>query len=206
VDLGTVDDPLCRELLDRYDRAGVEVAVWEATSDIGVPVYTCVIVDREPLRPIAPMGGSGCHPSRAVALSRALTEAAQSRLTLITGARDDVHCHARPEGGALAAARRALDLLAASPPVRAFGEAPDHDGETFADDVAFLLGRLAGAGITQVITVDLSKPAFGIPVVRAVVPGLESNPEVPGYLPGPRARRLRAERQVATEQLAERPS
>ncbi|MDI1434882.1 YcaO-like family protein [Polyangium sorediatum] len=191
VDLSTVHDPLCRSLLDKYEEAGVEVAVWEVTSDIGVPVFSCVIVDREPnpQRPIGPMGGMGCHPSRAVALSRALTEAAQSRLTLITGSRDDVHCHERPEGGDLDAARRALRMLAASPPARSFEAAPDHEDETLDDDVAWLLERLAAAGLSQVITIDLTKAAFGIPVVRVIVPGLEANHDVPGYVPGLRARR-----------------
>lgn len=196
VDLSTVDDPLCRGLLEKYEEARVEVAVWEVTSDIGVPAFSCVIVDRDPnpQRPIGPMGGMGCHPSRAVALSRALTEAAQSRLTLITGSRDDVHCHGRPEGGDLDAARRALRVLAALPPARSFQAAPDHEGETLDDDVAWLLGRLAAAGLSQVVTIDLTKAAFGIPVVRAIVPGLEANHDVPGYVPGPRARRRMEER------------
>ena len=34
--------------------------------------------------------GAGCHPDRAIALSRALTEAAQTRLTYIAGIRDDL--------------------------------------------------------------------------------------------------------------------
>ena len=34
--------------------------------------------------------GYGCHPSSAVALRRAMTEAAQSRLTRIAGSRDDI--------------------------------------------------------------------------------------------------------------------
>ena len=34
--------------------------------------------------------GAGCHPDRVIALTRALTEAAQSRLTYIAGIRDDL--------------------------------------------------------------------------------------------------------------------
>jgi ribosomal protein S12 methylthiotransferase accessory factor len=96
IDLSTVDDPGCREVLNKYEVAGVAVFVWDITSNIGVPAFSCTIVDRDPNpnRPIAPMGGYGCHPSRGVALLRALTEAAQSRLTVITGARDDVRADA----------------------------------------------------------------------------------------------------------------
>src|SRR5204863_4013969 len=92
VDIGTVDDPLCREALEKYERADIAVTVCEITSDVGIPAFDCQIVDRsaDPLRSLFAARGTGCHPSRAIALLRALTEAAQSRLTVIAGSRDDV--------------------------------------------------------------------------------------------------------------------
>ena len=91
IDLATVADPDCRQVLDRYNEAGVEAAVWETTTDVGVPCFLCQIADHSPnpLRPLYPTAGTGCHPTRETALLRALTEAAQSRLTFISGARDD---------------------------------------------------------------------------------------------------------------------
>jgi ribosomal protein S12 methylthiotransferase accessory factor len=191
VDLSTVDDPACREVLDRYERADVAVFVWETTSDVGIPAYSCTIVDRapNPYRPIGPMGGFGCHPARGVALLRALTEAAQSRLTVITGARDDVRFGmGRPEDD-LDAARRFLANHGAQPAPRSFRDAPDHAGEALDDDVAWELDRLRAAGLRQVVAVDLTRPELGIPVVRVVIPGLEPLDDVPGYVPGARARR-----------------
>lgn len=86
-----MDDPACREALDRFRRAGVLVAAWQTTSDVGIPAFLGVIdeASSSPLRPLPPASSAGCHPSRAVALLRALTKAAQSRLTVIAGARDD---------------------------------------------------------------------------------------------------------------------
>lgn len=197
VDLSTVDDPGCRALLEQYARARVEVGVWETTSDVGVAAFSCTIVDAdpEPQRPIGPMGGMGCHPCRAVALSRALTEAAQSRLTLITGARDDVR-HMGPQGTAeeLAAALRMRDALVAEPATRRFQDAPDHQAATLREDHSFLLGRLRAVGLEEAVGVDLTHPHFGLPVVRVLVPGLEPLNDIPGYVPGARARRRLAER------------
>jgi ribosomal protein S12 methylthiotransferase accessory factor len=192
VDLSTVDDPGCREVLDRYERAGVSAFVWEMTSDIGIPAFTCTIVDRDPNphRPIGPMGGMGCHPSRGIALLRALTEAAQSRLTVITGSRDDVHHGPDGAAGDLDAARRLLAEVGGAPAPRSFLDAPDRAGESFDDDVAWAIDRLRAAGIAQAIAVDLTRPELGIPVVRVVIPGLEPLDEIPGYVPGARARRL----------------
>jgi ribosomal protein S12 methylthiotransferase accessory factor len=192
LDLATVGDPGCREVLDKYERAGVAAFVWETTSDIGIPAYSCTIVDNDPnpCRPIGPMGGFGCHPSRGVALLRALTEAAQSRLTVITGARDDVRFGMGAPEDDLEAARRFLAAHAGAPAPRRFDDAPDHAGETFDEDVAWAIDRLRAAGLDQVVAVDLTKPEIGIPVVRVVIPGLEPLYDVPGYVPGARARRV----------------
>ena len=193
LDLDAVDDPACRGILDRYARAGISVAAWDITSDVGIPVYFAVIIDRDggesSLRMLYPTHGAGCHPIREVALLRALTEAAQSRLTFIAGSRDD---------GGRGKYRQARDheVLArtrariAGRGARLLSAAPSYPADTFEEDVVLLLGRLRAAGITQAAVVDLTRPEFEVPVVRVVVPGLESLHEAPGYVPGPRTERV----------------
>jgi ribosomal protein S12 methylthiotransferase accessory factor len=196
LDLTTVDDPGCRDVLERCERAGVSVAVWEITTEIGVPAFQCAIAESAPdrHRPIGPMGGMGCHPAREIALLRALTEAAQSRVTLIAGSRDDVR-HGRPDlAPYLDALRHFHDRLEAPGPKRRFDDAPTRQGETFEDDVGWELERLRASGIAEVIVVDLTRREFGIPVVRVVIPGLETLHDTPGYTPGARARSVLAER------------
>jgi ribosomal protein S12 methylthiotransferase accessory factor len=56
-----------------------------------------------------------------------------------------------------------------------------------------MLDALRTIGIDRVVVVDLTKPEFGIPVVKVVVPELEAAPFVPGYVEGPRALRAREE-------------
>lgn len=200
IDLETVDDPGCREVLDQFARAGVMAAVWETTSDIGLPAFLCAIAESEehPLRPLYWASGSGCHPAREVALLRALTEAAQSRVTLIAGARDDLGHALYREAQDEDARRRNLAQMrvAAGERLRHFHEVPTLASDTLDDDVAGELERLHAAGIRQVAVVDLTKPEFGIPVVRVVIPGLESLHDAPGYVPGVRAQRKAAERGV----------
>ena len=92
VDLASIDDLDCQTLLDRFAAAALAVAVWDMTSDVGVPAFRCHVMERddEPgLLPL-PAEGQGCHPEPAVALCRALTEAAQGRVTVIAGVRDDI--------------------------------------------------------------------------------------------------------------------
>lgn len=188
VDLGTVDDDACLEVLARFSDAGVRCCAWEMTSDVGVAAYRVEVIDDDPdpARPHFPGVGSGCHPVREVALLRALTEAAQTRITLITGVRDDLgvaHFARSFDRGAYLATRARFDRPG---PRRAFHEAPAHETETLHEDVVWLLARLAAAGVREVAAVDLTRPEFHIPVVRAIVPGLEGIHSVPGYAPGAR--------------------
>lgn len=189
VDLATVDDLGCRAVLAKFDAAGVVAAVWDVTSDIALPAYQCTIADRDEhaMRRLYSAGGYGCHPVRGVALLRALTEAAQSRLTLISGARDDMprEQYERHRGADLIAGQRAQILNAQ--PTRPFHAAPTYEGETCEDDVRHALKCLAAVGLTQVIVINLMQPAFKIPVVRVVIPGIEGIHSAAGYTPGLRA-------------------
>ena len=42
------------------------------------------------------------------------------------------------------------------------------------DDIKLILTRLKKSGLKRAIIVDLTNPNIGIPVVRAIVPGLET--------------------------------
>jgi YcaO-like protein with predicted kinase domain len=191
VDLATVDDAACRSVLNQLEDAGMDVSAWETTSELGIASFLCSIVDRDPhdVRPMPPVGGSGCHPRRAIALLRALTEAVQGRLTIISGSRDDISSVSFDDRYAMQRARSAREVDAAAPASRSFLGAPDVQHESFEEDVRWQLFRLAEAGMTQVVTVNLTRPEFGVPVVRVIIPQLEAMSEVPGYVPGARARR-----------------
>jgi ribosomal protein S12 methylthiotransferase accessory factor len=190
VDLDSVDDERCRAVIDKYRQALINVEVWETTSDVGIPSFRCHIYESEdnPNDPQGTFFGAGCHPSRAVALLRALTEAAQSRLTYISGSRDDIERrdYRRPGDATPAGSHRRASPV--SPPPRRFQDGVDYDGETLNDDLRWELGRLQAAGLDQVVVVDLSRPEFGVPVVKVVIPGLESVPDGPDYVPGARAK------------------
>lgn len=194
LDLASVDDPDCQQVLAAFHQAGLRVTVWDTTSDIGIASFECAIEERDrgSYTRTRPAGGHGCHPSRAIALLRALTEAAQSRLTQIAGSRDDL----RPEDyegirdSARSPTASTADRDGRAP--RSFPEIPNYVGASLNDDVTWEIDRLQRAGLERVLVVDLTKAAFGIPVVRVLVPGLEGVHSKPGYLPGPRARaRLR---------------
>jgi YcaO-like protein with predicted kinase domain len=194
LDLNTVDVPDCRRFLDAYENAGMAVRVWNVTSDVGIAAFICDISSRaeDPSADLPRFRGAGCHPNSGIALARALSEAAQVRLTHIAGVRDDLpkseYKRRAPEklGAAL------LDYRSSQVAPGAFQAVPSFETDDFVVEVQWELDRLQRAGAQQVIIVDLTRAEFGIPVVKVVVPGLEGNPSHPDYSPGPRASAARA--------------
>ncbi|MFC6486447.1 YcaO-like family protein [Nitratireductor sp. GCM10026969] len=189
LNLDSVADETCREVLGKLERAKFDVTAWETTSDVDVPAFFCLITDRRNPRNHHGVG-AGAHPAPGIALLRALTEAIQVRTTYISGARDDLLPEEYTETERARKARVAARLRAEHLPERDFGAIPDRSSDNFADDLAWLLARLRAVDVREVVAVDLSKSWLGLSIVRVVVPGLEGPDDHDAYVPGERARRL----------------
>jgi len=194
LDLTSVEHPICQELLGKFERAGLSVAVWDITSDIAIAAFACFIVSRndKTMWHCSVAVGYGCHPARRIALLRALTEAAQVRLTVISGLRDDLRRESYDtllDPDRITAIRQRISSSTAARP---FHEIPDYDADTFEEDVEWELKCIRKAGVRRVVIFDLTKSEFALPVVRVVIPGLEPIIER-GYIPGRRGRAVLAE-------------
>lgn len=195
LDPDSIDDPFCRQVLDQFSAADIDLGIWDATSDVGLATFVCFIADRPGVPgEVHTSHGSGCHPSREIALLRALTEAAQTRLTYIAGARDDAdhRFFARARSTTRIDEFRANLRRPHGTAMRDFRTVPTYTATTFEQDVAWLLECLRRVGLEEVVAVDLSRPKFPVSVVRVLIPGLEGLFDAPGYVPGARATALRA--------------
>lgn len=190
----SVGDPASAAILGQLGNAGFASALFDLTGDLAVPAFLAVILDRRQADG-HPGLGTACHPDCDVALRKALLEAVQVRTSYIAGARDDfAPIEFEPVG--IAAKVQALEGL-----LRLAGEAPRSlaaravPAGAPADDapaqLAWLAARLAAAGMTEIVVLDLDRPEIGLPVVRVVVPGLEGCADDSDYRPGERALRLR---------------
>lgn len=189
LDLTSVDDPMCQEILGKLERAGLSAAVWDITSDIEIAAFACSIIPRDDnaMWHCSVAAGYGCHPAREIALGRALAEAAQVRLTVISGLRDDFRRDSYKHLLDPDVVRGIRHRMLGGAATRHFRQVPHQNGDTLEEDVEWQLKRIRKAGVKRVVVVDLAKPEFGLPVVRVIVPGLEPI-FGPGYIPGRRAR------------------
>lgn len=194
VDPATVDDVFCREVINKLEAAGLKLGIWEITSDLSIPAFLCRIVPENPpdIAAQRPASGMGCHLHPGIALLRALTEAAQSRLTFIAGARDDMsrRDYARFLGEEEYIKWRGL---IDRPGTLHYGAIHTRETPYLDTDIRYILGRLRARGIREVIAVDLTKPHIGIDVTKVIVPGLESYLS-PNMLLGERGSRMLQER------------
>lgn len=191
LDLTSVSRPEVLTLLEKLAAAHITPIVWDVTSDVGIAAFRAVIYDEEadPVsRPFPAAFGAGCHPNSGVALVRALTEAAQSRLTVISGSRDDF---GRARYSAVQDAR-ALEynrkLAREGNGRRLFQCVPNWCVATLEQEIDHVARCLAQVGITQVLTLELADPSLPISVARVIVPGLEGPTESAVYYPGARVR------------------
>lgn len=195
LDLRSIDDPVVVGLLDRFAAARITPVVWDVTSDVGVATFRTIIFDdaADPVsHPFPAAFGAGCHPDRTIAIGRALTEAAQSRLTVISGSRDDFGRKRYAETQSAAALSDNRRLAAAGDGPRSFGSVPHRPRDTLAGSIDHIAGRLTGLGMRQVLVVDLSDPSLPVNVARVIVPGLEGPTEAARYAPGARVKAQRA--------------
>ena len=109
----------------------------------------------------------GAHLSPLVAAARAITEAAQSRLTYIHGAREDLRKESYQRG---AVHPRLFDFFAALEADTAWEELVDASGDTLEDDLALLLDSIRENGLGRVYRIDLSHDDTPFSVVKVLIP------------------------------------
>jgi len=155
-------------LARKLRRAGLRVYLRDVTSTASIPTMTCSIVEPHGDGQHIAHGGSGCHPDARVAVARALTEAAQSRVAHIQGGREDLPTIAT------APRRFDPDHVFGGGKICPFSGITSYEHECVEDDIQFILTRLAADGFPQVVAIDLTRPELGIPVVRVVIPRAEA--------------------------------
>ena len=164
LDPSSVEVPFCRELLDRVADAGMKLALYDITWEIGVPVVIADVVASD-LPNV--WRGSGAHPEPAVALSRALTEAAQARLTYIAGARDDLMPFRTVKH-----VGEVFETFREPETSHRFEDLPSLATPRLDEDLERILECFETLGFKP-YEVDLSREDLGVPVVSIFVPGFK---------------------------------
>lgn len=179
------EDAVVDDLAARIKTAGLQLALFNQTTNLGVPVIMATIAERgrNAIRHFDLAAGYGCHPISSRAAIRAITEAAQTRITNIAGARDDID--------------PSEYRLKLNPSFSKFTD--DHPnrqmeppqgcpmGTPLPELTRFIYNKLREHKIINVIAVPIGGERLGISVIKVFAPQLEDQAPNPNWRPGSRA-------------------
>ena len=171
------EDPRLPVILEAIAASNTSLQVYEMRTDTGIPCIMAILGAthrQSAAASSATCGGCGCHPSYGHALVKAITEAAQARLALVAGARDDFCArHYEPADAirlpaAAPAKRPQVSNVARAPTGRSGSGRYNLDASV--EDVT---RKLARVGIDQLFAVELPAEKFGISAVRVIATELQ---------------------------------
>ncbi len=174
LDPASLNDPVLNQLTEKIESAGLTLRLFDITSDIAIPVIVALIgpadigTTERSYRYFDVTLGSGAHPSRLRAAIRAVTEAAQSRLTFISGGRDDIH----PESFTRALPQSIRSCFDADP--KQMTEANVRLPKGAGALLQLTIDRFRDAAISSAIVVPLTSRSLPFAVAKIVVPQLEN--------------------------------
>lgn len=159
---------------------GMNLYVRHLVNVFEIPYFMAVVAEKESHDPIYISVGYGCHPWKDIAVTRAVCEALQSRLSFIHGGRDDLlNRHKRfarlSRKARMAYAENLLTKVSRNGSSLQFSGIPDRSGSAtnLESALAVLTDALARNGFTRVLRVVYTPSDFPLHVVRILVPGLE---------------------------------
>jgi ribosomal protein S12 methylthiotransferase accessory factor len=171
IDISGVEFSYARSLIDRFNEENIPLLIKDITTDIGIPTFIATSVQWVTHDYGYLAEGHGTHPDARIALIRAITEVSQTRAANIQGARDDLRRMNYEMGNT--AETKAWQFMH-SKNKKDFGAVKTFENLDILDDIVLLLKNLKSVGLRKAIVVDLTNPEIGIPVVRVIVPGLET--------------------------------
>lgn len=160
-----------QKLTRKFHNSDLPLLIKDITSDIGIPTFAASSIEWISHDYGYLAEGHGTHPDARIALSRAITEVSQTRAANIQGARDDLRKIHYGEDNT--DDKRAWQFIPSNEKIN-LSKIKSYCNEDILDDIKLILRNLKSVGISTLAIVDLTNPNINIPVVRAIVPGLET--------------------------------
>jgi putative methanogenesis marker protein 1 len=164
-------DGLNYELRKKMEDAGIKVKIWLLDSDVEIPTVVVALDDMVLKDPALLVMGAGSHLSPQIAVTRALTEAAQSRVVQIHGAREDTDREQVVRTFGYDHMKRMNSYWYEDLEQVHLDELEDISNDTPAANINAVFEQLDGIADGAII-VNLSR-GVEIPVIRAIIPMFE---------------------------------
>jgi ribosomal protein S12 methylthiotransferase accessory factor YcaO len=171
VNISQIEFQPVKVLAEKFLQAKIPLIIKDITSEIGIPTFNASSIEWISHDYGYLAEGHGTHPEARIALLRAITEVSQTRAANIQGARDDLRKIKYGENNT--DDKRAWQFMQSRRTVD-FSDIATYFNQDILEDIKLILEHLKQAGLNKAIIVNLTNNNIGIPVVRAIVPGLET--------------------------------
>lgn len=171
IDLNSIEHVPIKRVVNRFRRSQIPLTVKDITSDLGIPTFIASSAEWVNHEYGYLVEGHGAHPDARIALMRAITEVSQSRAANIQGSRDDLRKMKYDPGNS--DENRSWQFIK-SKEKRSFSDVHTFSYDDILDDIKLILSNLKTRGLKKAIVVNLTNSKLNIPVIRVIVPGLET--------------------------------
>jgi ribosomal protein S12 methylthiotransferase accessory factor len=168
----TEEDRYIYELSRRFKDAEIELKIWLVPTDTGIPTVIAATDDLRLKDPALLVMGAGSHLKPEIAVARAVTEAAQSRVVQIQGAREDTDREGFIRSVGYDRMKRLNCFWFEEGEKVSLSEVQDLSRKSPAENIDLILEKLRGLA-EKVLVIDLSREEVAVPVVRVIIPGFE---------------------------------
>jgi thioglycine synthase len=159
------------QLIKKFKKFNIDLIIKDITTDIKIPTFNVASVEWISHDYGYLAEGHGTHPDKRIALLRAITEVSQTRAANIQGARDDLrkikYNHNNTDD------KNSWQFMSSQKSIN-FSDLITYQNDDILDDINLIIKLFKEIKLNKAIIVNLTNPKIKIPVVRAIVPGLET--------------------------------
>ena len=196
IDLGSATDPLVREMLGKYEQAGIQLFVSDFSLDTGIPTVGVLAYDPSTFPASSEIvWTAGTTPDPQKALSRALTEVAQLAGDFNTGA--NYMASGLPKFASIDAAGFVTSPKR-SVPISAL---PNLSSDNIRIEVENCIAALSAKGL-EVIVIDTHHAGLDIPAFYTIIPGAHFRERAHGTSVGMFSAKLLTETQAPEQAVS----
>lgn len=165
IDPASLQDPVARELIEKFQRHHIELYLNDFTLDTGIPTVAALAVDRATFPATSEIVyTAGTTPDPEKALIRAITEVAQ--LAGDFESKSNYVASGLPKPLTM----EEMDYLTTPGRTVTIGELPNLSDNNMRVEIENYLGALQRLGM-EVLVIDTRHPALQVPAIYTIVPG-----------------------------------
>jgi ribosomal protein S12 methylthiotransferase accessory factor len=168
----TAEDGENYELLRRFLDNDVDVKLWLLPHDTEITTVVAATDDVRLMDPALLVMGAGAHLKPEIAIKRALTEAAQSRVVQIHGAREDTDRESFVRQIGYDRIKRMNRYWYEEGEKVTMNEIKDLSANSPSENIETVLQQLSRV-VSSAVIVDLSRESIPVSAIRAIIPTFE---------------------------------